>query len=136
MSDFKEIKDKAVKSYEAWRDSEPVRIIVGAGTCGRAAGADAVIEVLKDELERRQIKADITRVGCIGLCYLEPLVDIVKQGKPRVCYGNVAPDNVSKIIDGYITADDPQSDMLLGSIGDESLDGVPKLCLCSSLKFA
>jgi NADH-quinone oxidoreductase subunit F len=127
MADFKDIKEKAVKSYEVWRDSEPVRIIVGAGTCGRAAGADAVIKVLKDELERRQIKADITRVGCIGLCYLEPLVDIVKQGKPRVCYGNVTPDNVSKIIDGYIVSDNPQSDMLLGSIGDESLDGVPKL---------
>jgi len=127
MADFKDIKEKAVKSYEAWRDSAPVRIIVGAGTCGRAAGADVVIEALKDELERRQIKADITRVGCIGLCYLEPLVDIVKQGKPRVCYGNITPNNVSKIIDGYIAADNPQSDMLLGSIGDEALDGVPKL---------
>ncbi|MFC1998727.1 NADH-quinone oxidoreductase subunit NuoF [Chloroflexota bacterium] len=127
MPDFKEIKEKAVKSYEAWQESEPIRIIVGAGTCGRAAGADAVIEILKDELKRRQIKAVITRVGCIGLCYLEPLVDIVKQGKPRVCYGNVTPDNVSKIIDGYIVGDDPQSDMLLGTIGDESLDGVPRL---------
>ena len=126
-TDFKDIKEKATKSYESWRQSEPVRIIVGAGTCGRAAGADAVIEALKDELERRQKKAAITRVGCIGLCYLEPLVDVVKQGKPRVCYGNVTPDKVSSIIDGYIVGDDPQSDMLIGSIGDEAIDGVPKL---------
>ena len=68
MADFKEIKDKAIKAYETWQQSEPIRIIVGAGTCGRAAGADAVIAVLKDELERRQIKADIMTVGCIGLC--------------------------------------------------------------------
>ncbi len=127
MADFKEIRDEAIKAYEAWQQSEPIRIIVGAGTCGRAAGADAVIKVLKDELERRQIKADIMTVGCIGLCYLEPLVDITKQGKPRVCYGNVTADKVSKIIDGYIVGDDPQSDMLLGSIGDETLDGVSRL---------
>ena len=127
MADFKVLKEKAVKSYEAWQNSEVIHIIVGAGTCGRAAGADVVIEVLKDELKGRGIKADITRVGCIGLCYLEPLVDVVKKGKPRVCYGNVTPDKVSKIIDDYIVGDDPQSDMLLGSIGDETLDGVPRL---------
>jgi len=134
MADFKEIKEKAVKSYKDWRESESVRVIVGTGTCGRAAGADAVVAVLKDELERRQIKADITSVGCIGLCYLEPLVDVVKQGKPRVCYSNVTPDNVSSIIDGYIVGDDPRSDLLLGSIGDETMDGVPKMFDMSVLK--
>ncbi|MBT3363029.1 MAG: NADH-quinone oxidoreductase subunit NuoF [Chloroflexi bacterium] len=124
---FKQVKDKAEKGYQDWLNSEPIRIIVGAGTCGRAAGADAVIATLMEELERRQIKADITRVGCIGLCYLEPLVDVVKQGKPRVSYGNVTPNSVSKIIDGYIVGDDPQSDMLLGTIGDQTLDGVARL---------
>ena len=127
IADFKDIKEKATKSHESWQQSEPIRIIVGAGTCGRAAGADAVVRVLTDELERRQIKAAITSVGCIGLCYLEPLVDVVKQGKPRVCYGNVTPENVSSIIDGYIVGDDPQSDLLLGTIGDETIDGVPRL---------
>jgi len=127
IADFKDIKEKATKSYESWQQSEPIRIIIGAGTCGRAAGADAVMAILKDELKRRQIKAAITSVGCIGLCYLEPLVDVVKQGKPRVCFGNVTPENVSSIIDGYIAGDDPKSDLLLGSIGDEMIDGVPKL---------
>lgn len=47
-----------------------LRIVVGMGSCGVAAGAGRV----KDALERAGAKPGIT--GCVGACYLEPIVDL------------------------------------------------------------
>jgi (2Fe-2S) ferredoxin len=67
-------------------------ILVGAATCGQAAGAGGVIKAIEDELQQRKIDATIIHVGCIGICYAEPLVDIIKPGRPRICYGNMTPE--------------------------------------------
>ena len=47
-----------------------MRIVIGEGSCGIAAGAHKVYEAI----EKLGIKPDIT--GCIGMCFLEPIVDI------------------------------------------------------------
>jgi len=41
-------------------------------------------------------------VGCIGMCVMEPLVDIQLAGQPRVTYVNVRPPQVSRIIDEHV----------------------------------
>ena len=66
-------------------------IIVGMGTCGIAAGARDTMHAILEELRKRDIEANVTTVGCIGMCASEPLVDIEQAGKPRVTYGNVTP---------------------------------------------
>ena len=65
------------------------RIIVGMGTCGIAAGARETMHAILEELGKREIEANVTTVGCIGLCVKEPLVDIEQAGKARISYGNV-----------------------------------------------
>ena len=52
-----------------------MRIVVGQGSCGLAAGASKVYEVLlNSKTENDSFSVEIT--GCIGMCYLEPIVDI------------------------------------------------------------
>ena len=54
-----------------------LRIVVGMGSCGVAAGAGRV----KDALERAGAKPGIT--GCVGACYLEPIVDLYEGAELR-----------------------------------------------------
>ena len=48
-----------------------MRIAVGQGSCGIAAGAGAVYSRLKELLGN-----DVYTTGCIGMCFVEPIVDI------------------------------------------------------------
>ncbi len=51
-----------------------MRIVIGEGSCGIAAGAGKIHAKLNDLLKDTNIKTDIT--GCVGMCFLEPIVDI------------------------------------------------------------
>jgi NADH-quinone oxidoreductase subunit F len=123
---FGDIQKQAIGEWEALQHSQIPRILVGAATCGRAAGAEAVLAAIDKELKARGLDAIVIQVGCIGLCYAEPLVDITKPGRPRICYGNVNPDIVSQLIEDYLVKDNPRPDLALGSIGDDVVDGIPK----------
>ena len=99
---FDELRRQAISEWEALQRSEKPRILVGTATCGRAAGAMAIVETIDKELSQRVIEAVVTQVGCIGLCYAEPLVDIIKPNRPRLCYGNVTPETIAQLIEDYI----------------------------------
>jgi NADH:ubiquinone oxidoreductase subunit F (NADH-binding)/(2Fe-2S) ferredoxin len=74
------------------------RITVGAATCGLAKGAGKVLEALKYEVKKQKIKADVVYVGCNGLCYAEPIVEVIQPGKPRITYGNISVDRVGELV--------------------------------------
>ncbi len=124
---FEDIRKQAVAEWEALQHSAKTRILVGTGTCGRAAGALSDLEVIKKELAQRNIDAIVSTVGCIGLCYAEPLVDIIKPNRPRICYGNVTPEIIVQLIQDYIIDNNPRPDLALGTIGEETIDGIPRL---------
>ncbi|MBA7475801.1 Ion-translocating oxidoreductase complex subunit C [subsurface metagenome] len=134
MVTFDEIRNEARAEWEALEHSDKPRIYIGTATCGRASGALTVLEAINSELVKRNIEAIITQVGCIGLCYSEPLVDIVKPNRPRICYGNVTPEIVPQLIEDYVINDNPRPDLALGTIGDGSVDGIPKLFELPMLK--
>ncbi len=107
--------------------SDRVRILVGMGTCGVAAGADEVLQALKEGLDQNGIQADIMHVGCIGLCYAEPLVEIIKPGRPSVMYANLTPEVVRAVVEDYLVHDNHRPDLALGTRGEGTLEGVPAL---------
>jgi len=131
---FDEIRSRAISEWEALEHSDKPRILIGAATCGRAAGAMAVLEAINRELAGHNIEAIVTQVGCIGLCYAEPLVDIIKPNRPRICYANVTPEIVAQIIDDYLINDNPRPDLALGTIGEDGVEGIPKLFELPMLK--
>jgi NADH-quinone oxidoreductase subunit F len=131
---FDEIRSRAISEWEALEHSDKPRIYIGTATCGRASGALTVVEAIKSELAKRGIEAIIIQVGCIGLCYAEPLVDIAKPNRPRISYSNVTPEIVPQLIEDYIVNDNPRPDLALGTIGDGSVDGIPKLFELPMLK--
>ncbi len=73
------------------------RIIVGLGSCGIAAGANAVYDHIAEKIKDESIKLDIT--SCVGMCYAEPIVEIVYNGD-RIMYGPVDKDFADVLIEG------------------------------------
>ena len=85
------------------------RITVGMATCGLAKGAGKIFEALKYEIKKQKAKADVVVVGCNGLCYAEPIVEVICPGKPRITYGRVSvervPDLVASVAKGGVVKD-------------------------------
>jgi NADH-quinone oxidoreductase subunit F len=127
MTDFEAIRTKAISDWESLGKSPGPVIFVGTATCGRAAGASAVLEAINAALQQYKIKADITQVGCLGLCYAEPLVDIVKPGHPRIHYGNLTPELAAQLIEDYLINDNPHPELALGASGNGKLPDIPSL---------
>ena len=123
---FADIRKQAMSEWGALQNSNKPHIFVGTATCGQAAGATAVVEAMKKELARLGIEAIITEVGCVGLCYAEPIVDIVKPGHPRISYGSVTPEIITQLIGDYLVNDNPRPDLALGTIGEGTVPGIPK----------
>jgi NADH-quinone oxidoreductase subunit F len=80
------------------------RIIVGMGTCGLSAGAQEVYNRLEEIQEKNSDKFELSRTGCIGMCYVEPLVE-VRNEQSRIIYGEVEPEFVERIVKEHILAD-------------------------------
>ncbi|MBF0252315.1 MAG: (2Fe-2S) ferredoxin domain-containing protein [Candidatus Omnitrophica bacterium] len=77
-------------------------IKVGLSTCGIAAGADEVFKVLVDELKARGMDIPVSRCGCAGMCYAEPLVEVAIKGMPKVLYGKINGEMAMKIVRKHI----------------------------------
>ncbi|NLN94384.1 MAG: FAD-dependent oxidoreductase [Candidatus Hydrogenedens sp.] len=117
----------ATAQWLALMESEQPVIYVGAATCGLAAGAGAVLAFLHKEIEKASLDARVVEVGCLGPCYLEPLVIVHKPGKPRICYGNIGAGEMGAIVENWLKGDDPCRQWSLGTLGEETLDGIPPL---------
>ena len=131
---FEEIKKKAKKQQAAALTSSITRIYIGMGTCGIAAGADAVLEALKEELKTHKLEADIIQVGCIGFCYAEPIVEIAKPGKPSIFYGDLTPELTKQIVSDYLVNDNPRADLAMGTRGEGKIEGIIPLAESPVLK--
>ncbi len=101
LDELRRLRDQAQSDIKT-RVETGTTIVVGMGTCGIAAGARDTMRAILEELSERSIEAHVTTVGCIGMCVREPLVDIEQAGKPRVTYGNLTRDKVSRLIEEHL----------------------------------
>ena len=124
---FEEIKKQAISQWKAMQSSSRPRILIGTATCGMASGAEGILEALNKELAKNNVTADIVQVGCIGLCFAEPLFEVVKPGKPSVFYGNLTPAFVAEIVRDWLAGDNPRPDLAMGTRGEGTLEGIPRL---------
>jgi NADH-quinone oxidoreductase subunit F len=100
-------------------------ILIGTATCGRSAGALEVFDTFQDETNKLGIAVKIIEVGCIGLCYAEPLVGGYKNGQPGIIYGNIDPQKAKTLVNKYLVENDPVSELALGTIDDQEVSGIP-----------
>ena len=116
---------KAGAKWEELQSSAHPIIFIGAGSCGLAAGAADTQRAAEEYLRKKGIAARTIRVGCIGPCYLEPLMDVQMPGRPRISYSNVAPKDVAGILEAFFGNGELPRTRLAGHFGDGELDGIP-----------
>ena len=75
-----------------------MKIVIGEGSCGLAAGAGKVHEKIAQVLSANNLKADVEITGCCGMCYLEPIVDIYDDFGEKTTYVKVTPEMVDDLI--------------------------------------
>lgn len=81
----------------------PIEIRVSLGSCGMAAGANETLEAIQQFIHISGWKGVQTKmIGCIGLCALEPIVQVIEKNQPPVTYGKVVPAVVKRIFTEHI----------------------------------
>jgi len=120
---------------------EGIKINIGMAMCGISAGAKASFEKAREAFPSGK-GIQICQSGCLGFCKEEPLVEIVKSGKPRIVYKQITEDKIVDLIQGYVQGD-LHKEWILGQMRDprslledpienpldqvEPLEGVPFL---------
>ena len=84
-------------------ENNEIRVVVGMATCGIAAGARPVLNALNDEIIKRNLNnVKVTQTGCIGVCRLEPIVEVYVPGEEKVTYVKMTPEKVPAIVTEHI----------------------------------
>lgn len=108
---------KAQADLDLRQGRKDTQVTVHMGTCGIAAGARETMQAVLGELKRREIDAQVTTVGCIGMCAYEPLVDIEQAEGTRITYGPVKPDMVPRLIEEHLINGRVVQEWVVGRMG-------------------
>jgi NADH-quinone oxidoreductase subunit F len=118
-----------LEAKDAWKalvnSSKPV-IYLGAASCGRAAGALKVKQAIQKELKDRSIDARVIEVGCIGPCFMEPLVYLQLPGGPPVVYEKVTTADVPHLIHKVIVEGSHIKERAVGVLGESNQYGIAR----------
>jgi NADP-reducing hydrogenase subunit HndB len=116
IEDLAKIKEKAKDALSQRVGEQATKVTVSMGTCGIAAGARDVMAAILDELGKRSVSGvSVTQTGCIGLCDKEPMVDVLKTGKPKVTYGRIDAEKARRIVAQHVVNDQIIGEWVIGT---------------------
>ena len=79
-----------------------MRVVIGQGSCGVATGARKTAAEFEKQIAEKKLNIDVDITGCVGTCYLEPIVDIYDDDGKMTRYVRVKPDKVEKIVEDHL----------------------------------
>lgn len=117
LAELQEIRNRALNQVNLRKEREDgVRIVVGMATCGIAAGARPVLNAFVREVDARKLtNVMVTQTGCIGMCRLEPIVEVYVPGQEKVTYVHMTEDKVARIVAEHIINGRPVTEYTVGS---------------------
>ena len=124
MTTYEALKQTADERWRQLADGPDPWIRVGSAMCGQSAGALEALDAVRRELDARGASARVDQVGCLGICYAEPLVDVRLPGAGgRLFFANVVPADVPDIIEFCVGGGRVPDKGVLGWLGDENGNG-------------
>jgi len=103
LADLKKIREKAQQEMKMRNSSYRIKIVVGMGTSGIAMGAREVMKAILDEIGKRQLNdVLVTQTGEKGLSSMEPVIDVIEEGKAKITYGNMTAEKARKMVSEHI----------------------------------
>ena len=128
MSSYEKLKTLADSRWAELTKGNVPWIRIGMSMCcGQASGAYETISAIKEHLSATGIDATVSEVGCLGICYASPVVDILVPNQNRAIYGNVTADLVKDLINKCLVQGKIPKKNLLGVIdtGEIKSKGLP-----------
>ncbi|MFA5449264.1 MAG: (2Fe-2S) ferredoxin domain-containing protein [Clostridia bacterium] len=119
LAELKAIRDRMqaqINTRESVDPASDIRVVVGMATCGIAAGARPVLSAFIDEVSRRNLtNVKVTQAGCLGMCKLEPMVEVFVPGQEKVTYIYVTEDAARQIVSEHIVNGNPVMKYVVGN---------------------
>lgn len=117
LAELQEIRNRMLGNVTLRKEgSDEVRVVVGMATCGIAAGARPVMAAFVEELAKRNLaNVTVAQTGCIGVCRLEPIVEIIAPGAEKVTYVKMTPEKARRVVAEHIVNGQIVSEYTIGA---------------------
>jgi NADP-reducing hydrogenase subunit HndB len=116
IAELEEIRNKTLEELSVRSSEQDIRVIVGMSTCGIAAGARNIVNAFMEEKSRRNLKNfTVSITGCIGVCNLEPIVEVIDKNKNKVTYVKMTAEKVARVVDEHIVKGNICHDLTIGA---------------------
>lgn len=104
LAELQAIKEKMRDKVILREGVNSVRVVVGMATCGIAAGARPVLNALVEGVNNEGLteKVTVSQTGCIGICQLEPIVEVFEPGKEKTTYVKMTPEKAARVIEEHL----------------------------------
>ena len=79
-----------------------MKVVVGQGSCGVATGAKKTAAEFERQIAEKKLNIPVCLTGCVGTCYLEPIVDIYDDKGQLTRYVKVQPADVAAIVESHL----------------------------------
>ena len=108
-----------------------MKIVVGQGSCGVATGAKKTAVEFENQIKAKGIQnVTIEKTGCVGTCYLEPIVDVYNdQGGLEARYVRLQPSMVDTIIEQHVKAHQPVKEYMISEQDETFVDKQTRIVL-------
>jgi NADP-reducing hydrogenase subunit HndB len=116
IAELEEIRKKTMDEIQLRTNKSSRRLVVGMATCGIAAGARPVMNAFVEEIKKRKINdVNVTMTGCIGVCRLEPIVEVFEVDGSKATYVNMTPEKAVRIVTEHLVNGRVCFDLTIGA---------------------
>ena len=103
LAELQAIREKTLDKINNRTGNQDYRVVVGMATCGIAAGARPVLTRFMDLVEEKKLTdVSVSQTGCVGLCRVEPIVEIYDKNNEKTTYINMTPEKVDRIVEEHL----------------------------------
>ncbi|HUH98024.1 MAG TPA: (2Fe-2S) ferredoxin domain-containing protein [Anaerolineales bacterium] len=103
VQDLNQFREEIIEEQKRVASLGKARLVVGLGSCGIAVGALDVLHAIEAHVKADHLnEVIVSQTGCIGLCSLEPILEVTTGDGARVTYGKVTPAIVDRILREHV----------------------------------
>lgn len=119
LAELEAIRKRVSQDVTMRKDDHSIRVVVGMATCGIAAGARPVMSAFVEEIGKRNLEhVSVVQTGCIGVCRLEPIVEIMIPGQEKTTYVKMTPDKAKQVVAEHLVNGRPIKEYTIGAVAE------------------
>ena len=114
LEELRQIRERASRELSLRKGDARVKVVIGMGTSGIAAGARDVMAAFLDEIATRNLTdVVVTQTGERGLASSEPVVEVHIDGEPIVSYGQMTAESARRVVVEHLVNGNAVSDFVI-----------------------